>query len=270
MLNSEQMLPGRIRNMRQMKELLDAEDVVLAEIERMIEDMYRRESMLHEELVNEEWLESRLYGLTGAETDVTGYADDLLVFVQLIVSELGVLELEAVRLFLNKWLPAHLMYKLGYLFVYPVRNQEQILISRLGIHMSFPFWQMRVLNGEWLLDGSVNLGQKARWQMNVGIIHGQIWLLAEERAGFSGMKIFMCVPDIQERCESALEIKAAVLSADAWSGNMENISIGIPVLESETVKSESVTVRKDLWYLDGMMLLDGSRILDAEIREESL
>ena len=53
MLNSEQMLPGRIRNMRQMKDLLGAEDVVLAEIERMIEDMYRRESMLHEELVNE-------------------------------------------------------------------------------------------------------------------------------------------------------------------------------------------------------------------------
>lgn len=270
MLNSEQMLPGRIRNMRQMKDLLDAEDIVLAEIERMIEDMYRRESMLHEELVNEEWLERRLYDLTGAETDVTGYADDLLVFVQIKVSELGVLDLQAVRLFLNRWLPAHLMYKLGYLFVYPVRNQEQILISCLGIHMSFPFWQMRVLNGEWLLDGFVNLGQKARWQMNVGLVYGGIRLLEEETAGFPGMKIFMRIPDIMEQHKVALEIKAAVLSAGVWSGGTENISIRIPIPESETAKSESVTVRKDLWHLDGMILLDGSRILDAEIREESL
>ncbi len=270
MLNSEQMLPGRIRSMRQMKDLLDAEDVVLAEIERMIEDMYRRESMLHEELVNEEWLERRLHDLTGAETEVTGYADDLLVFIQMNVGELGGLDLNAVRRFLNQWLPAHLMYKLGYLSVYPLTIQERIHVPWLGIHMSFPFWQMRVLNGEWLLDGSVNLGQKVRWKMEAGTVYGGIRLLEEETAGFSGMKIFMSIPDIREHNGFALEIKAAVLSADIWSMGTENISIRIPIPQSETVKSESVTVRKDLWHLNGMMLLDGTRILDAEIREENL
>ena len=129
---------------------------------------------------------------------------------------------------------------------------------------------MRVLNGEWLLDGSVNLGQKVRWKMEAGTVYGGIRLLEEETAGFSGMKIFMSIPDIREHNGFALEIKAAVLSADIWSMGTENISIRIPIPQSETVKSESVTVRKDLWHLNGMMLLDGTRILDAEIREENL
>lgn len=56
-LNNEHMLPAKCRSMRQMNELLDSEDIILAEIERIIDEMYERASMLHEELVNEAWLE---------------------------------------------------------------------------------------------------------------------------------------------------------------------------------------------------------------------
>ena len=40
-LNSEQMLPARVRKMRQMEDLLNVEDIILAEIERIIDEMYR-------------------------------------------------------------------------------------------------------------------------------------------------------------------------------------------------------------------------------------
>ena len=39
-LNSEQMLPARVRKMRQMEDLLNVEDIILAEIERIIDEMY--------------------------------------------------------------------------------------------------------------------------------------------------------------------------------------------------------------------------------------
>ena len=55
-LNNSQMLPARVRNMRQMNDVLNAEDIILAEIERIIDEMYQRASLLHEELINEEWL----------------------------------------------------------------------------------------------------------------------------------------------------------------------------------------------------------------------
>lgn len=49
-LNNSQMLPARVRNMRQMNDVLNAEDIILAEIERIIDEMYQRASLLHEEL----------------------------------------------------------------------------------------------------------------------------------------------------------------------------------------------------------------------------
>ena len=54
------MLPARVRNMRQMNDVLNAEDIILAEIERIIDEMYQRASLLHEELINEEWLSNPL------------------------------------------------------------------------------------------------------------------------------------------------------------------------------------------------------------------
>lgn len=87
-LNNSQMLPARVRNMRQMNDVLNAEDIILAEIERIIDEMYQRASLLHEELINEEWLENKLSERTGAGVDVTGYAEKLLAEIVLDVSEL--------------------------------------------------------------------------------------------------------------------------------------------------------------------------------------
>ncbi len=40
--------------------------------------------------------------------------------------------------------------------------------------------------------------------------------------------------------------------------------------EKDEVRTDTVIIRKDLWYLDGTVMLNGSRLLDAEIREERL
>ena len=42
------------------------------------------------------------------------------------------------------------------------------------------------------------------------------------------------------------------------------------VTENEVFGEHFVTVKKDLWYFDGTELFDGSRLYDAEKREESL
>ena len=106
-LNNSQMLPARVRNMRQMNDVLNAEDIILAEIERIIDEMYQRASLLHEELINEEWLENKLSERTGAGVDVTGYAEKLLAEIVLDVSELQHIDMPDVRKFLDKWVPAH-------------------------------------------------------------------------------------------------------------------------------------------------------------------
>lgn len=113
-LNNEQMLPARVRGMRQMKELLEAEDTVLAELEGIFNELYQRATRLHEELVNERWLEERIQGITGGIVEVTAWPDELLAEVMINRGMLSSINSEAVAAFLEKWLPAHLAYRIVY------------------------------------------------------------------------------------------------------------------------------------------------------------
>lgn len=45
---------------------------------------------------------------------------------------------------------------------------------------------------------------------------------------------------------------------------------GVMVHHKENVENGFVSMKKDLWYLDGERRMDGSKMLDAEIREEGL
>ena len=113
-LNSEQMLPDRVRGMRQMGELLDAEDFVLAELENVIDGMFRRASFLHEELVNEAWLEERLQEVTGGSVDVVTVENALAVEITVNKGNLSGTDAGEVMTFLDKWLPSHLAYNITY------------------------------------------------------------------------------------------------------------------------------------------------------------
>ena len=102
MLNSEQMLPARVRRMRQMQELLEVEDIILTELEGMISEMYQRAEYLHEELVNEAWLEDRIQSITGGTVEVTARKDSLLVEVVINKGDLSGAESKPVTEFWNK------------------------------------------------------------------------------------------------------------------------------------------------------------------------
>lgn len=113
-LNNEQMLPARSRNMRQMNELLNAEDIIIEEIESIIDSMYERAAMLHEELVNEAWLEHRLNELIGGTLFVEKCEGQLKIHIDINVGKLNGEKEELVIGFLNKYLPAHLAYEIVY------------------------------------------------------------------------------------------------------------------------------------------------------------
>ena len=82
-LNNSQMLPARVRNMRQMNDVLNAEDIILAEIERIIDEMYQRASLLHEELINEEWLNNPM-------SEVLSIAAYILLIVWLVKASMHI------------------------------------------------------------------------------------------------------------------------------------------------------------------------------------
>lgn len=149
-LNSINMLPDWVRKIRQIGETLDAEQSVLDELELIIDDIYRRLSLIHEELVNEKWLEDRLKEITDSESTVIADEKELLVKFFVDISERNNFDKNKVLDFLKKYVPAHLMYRLILVIKYKSLLEERMKLSILRRDLLF-------LDGKYKLDGTMRL-----------------------------------------------------------------------------------------------------------------
>ena len=284
-LNSEQMLPARVRKMRQMEDLLNVEDIILDEIERIIDEMYGAAALLHEELVNEAWLKEKLDARTGADTTVEADADKLLATITLDVSEIVGVDMKDVRAFLDKWLPAHLRYRVILLIESGYISPEKYTVAGMALGYEAQFWPVRTLNGAWLLDGTYNL-DAVRKADEYGLTYeiGEIELhedfaeavrfmtaicQEENTGGMVSMGFesqFWQVPTLN----GAWKLDGSVLLEILRHPHEYGQHFDFGKIENKEENDYRVRLDKDLWFLDGSQNLNGKRILDAERREEEL
>lgn len=284
-LNSEQMLPARVRKMRQMEDLLNVEDIILAEIERIIDDMYGAAALLHEELVNEAWLKEKLDARTGADTKVEADADKLLATITLDVSKIVGVDMKDIRAFLDKWLPAHLRYRVILLIESGYISPEKYTVTGMALGYEAQFWPVRTLNGAWLLDGTYNL-DAVRKADEYGLTYeiGEIELhedfteavrfmtaiyQEENTVGTVSMGFesqFWQVPTLN----GAWKLDGSVLLEILRHPHEYGQHFDFGKIENKEENDYRVRLDKDLWFLDGSQNLNGKRILDAERREEEL
>lgn len=284
-LNSEQMLPTRVRKMRQMEDLLNVEDIILAEIERIIDEMYGAAALLHEELVNEAWLKEKLDARTGADTTVEADADKLLATITLDVSKIVGVDMKDIRAFLDKWLPAHLRYRVILLIESGYISPEKYTVTGMALGYEAQFWPVRTLNGAWLLDGTYNL-DAVRKADEYGLTYeiGEIELhedfteavrfmtaiyQEENTVGTVSMGFesqFWQVPTLN----GAWKLDGSVLLEILRHPHEYGQHFDFGKIENKEENDYRVRLDKDLWFLDGSQNLNGKRILDAERREEEL
>ena len=284
-LNSEQMLPARVRKMRQMEDLLNVEDIILIEIERIIDEMYGAAALLHEELVNEAWLKEKLDARTGADTKVEADADKLLATITLDVSKIVGVDMKDIRAFLDKWLPAHLRYRVILLIESGYISPEKYTVTGMALGYEAQFWPVRTLNGAWLLDGTYNL-DAVRKADEYGLTYeiGEIELhedfteaarfmtaicQEENTVGMVSMGFesqFWQVPTLN----GAWKLDGSVLLEILRHPHEYGQHFDFGKIENKEENDYHVRLDKDLWFLDGSQNLNGKRILDAERREEEL
>lgn len=284
-LNSEQMLPARVRKMRQMEDLLNVEDIILAEIERIIDEMYGAAALLHEELVNEAWLKEKLDARTGADTTVEADADKLLATITLDVSKIVGVDMKDIQVFLDKWLPAHLRYRVILLIESGYISPEKYTVTGMALGYEAQFWPVRTLNGAWLLDGTYNF-DAVRKADEYGLTYeiGEIELHEdfteaarfmtaicqdENTVGMVSMGFesqFWQVPTLN----GAWKLDGSVLLEILRHPHEYGQHFDFGKIENKEENDYRVRLDKDLWFLDGSQNLNGKRILDAERREEEL
>ena len=146
---------------------------------------------------------------------------------------------------------------------------ETVRLRGLDVHFFLYFFK-RVLNGNWLLNGSVSLGQVPTCEIAMGIIIGIISIV-------HGCKVLIPILDVSVALimvlpitQYSMEIEYRFESFNIFGISVENIGVDIFIHECALVETDFVTIKKDLWHLNGQVPMDGSRILDAEVWKERL
>lgn len=171
---------------------------------------------------------------------------------------------------LNRIKQSHTYYILREWVIIGLNNQylEKVNLKSLEIRLGMPFFMLRRFNGSWLLDGAVPLCQSVICSMNMRIILGLIRIIITGSNVLSSSIGFSLplakVQNVLEKIRFRLELSAR------YASRPQEIGMAVYFEEQEVFEDYQVTIRKDLWFVDGMEVLDGTRLLDAEIRRESL
>lgn len=144
---------------------------------------------------------------------------------------------------------------------------EKIKNIKNRIHLWFPFWDLPMLNGTWLLDGSVLL-DAIRQSFPMRLLLKKMSIIWKGTTEMEMVRLQQQLNISEEAFLPHITMKAIL--------ELENRQTGRVVLrmegskEKEMLKEQDVIMKKDLWFLDGMVKLNGSRILDAELWKEEL
>ncbi len=151
--------------------------------------------------------------------------------------------------------------------VFDNRDLESLIFRRIVFHITCPFWRCKVFDGTWLLDGSVMLNQKrcyglaARLALCIG-------LKTSETVQSAIRTVITCAaPVVMIGCRVFQR-----LSVRQQSKIAENVKFLAEVdgMTEQIKDVEVITKTPDYWLLDGSVMLDGSRKLDAIFYKEIL
>ena len=144
-------------------------------------------------------------------------------------------------------------------------------LFRLG---DFSFWECEILNGTNLLDGSVLLNSRNRYGLVLGIKNGTRFYV-KEAIDAACINIRGKVY-IEEKTGVVVAVKAAVnflqgcnQTADS-AGTVTKTRHMAVVKTTGTIENITITYKRNLHYLDGSELLDGSRLVNAFYGKESI
>ena len=170
------------------------------------------------------------------------------------------------------------------------RDLEQIVLRNVHFWMLVPFWYEYVYDGSWLLDGSVILGQKRRYGLVLGLKFKQGGFYTQDQIRLILVK-FEAKTNIDEffnargKYRFGISFWNIICFDGTWNldGSVEldkmrkycRLSLGIrqklDMLWLETVANATVKTRsRNCWFLDGSLLLDGTRNLNSIYKKEEV
>lgn len=160
-----------------------------------------------------------------------------------------------------------LIYVVAYVVILDNTALERIECNKLKFYYELPFYLIRFWDGSWLLDGSVLLDAKRNFETGFGIISSGINVRVRELFGNDALAIHFQEVLPETFKGSGMHI-CTVIEEEKGMECASKVSILQNV--DEAFGEAEVIMKKNLWYMDGTCLLDGSRLFNAEKWKESI
>ena len=195
----------------------------------------------------------------------------------------GTLNVQTVRTMLNDLKQSHTSYTINDRTEIELdcRTLEEIRLRKIIFSMATPFWDCYVLNGDWLLDGSVILNARRRYNLVLGFKYFMGDFYTPQSAGLPTI-LFSAQLNTSEdmSVETEIRIGADFFSLSMWKGlqaAIKNAAVGFYNLNvfkaaittryvqhtASTARAKAiVSLHTDFWrtlYLNGEITLDGRK-----------
>ncbi len=248
---------------------------------------YRRQRILAKVLetkpVNIEVMRHGVARITGCDVDITDFAGPYSFALKIHMLENGnVIPYNSVREYIRKTKPSHLAAFLNWIFLVVINNMqiEQFFYPCVWLHWRIPFWDCYFLDGTRILDGSILLNAKRRYNLRIGLIFLMDLYLNDKKWYDNKVSIEFLTSLKTDYLDSKKEYIQNVCVAYLVSiktsymdkRHNQNISIkfSAAIEASENIGSTKVINRRNTYYLDGSVIMDGSRLLNAFYKEEEI
>lgn len=187
----------------------------------------------------------------------------------------GTLDTKQVREILNRLKQSHTIYTINDRIEIVLDNKdlEQIVLRNIRFRLCIPFWYTsngcKVLDGTWLLDGTILLNSERNYDLRlymkcyIGKIRTQL---------ISGIMKRLCIR-LKQNKEDAIVNRQIEICCRVKTGTKSRTKTCVAFrmnLVRECFAGAAVIQRRNLWYLDGTYNLDGTRFLNAEYKEEEI
>lgn len=182
----------------------------------------------------------------------------------------GTLDTKRVHEILDRLKQSHTTYKINDRIETVLDNSslEQIILRRILFVVKMPFWRCRVFDGGWLLDGSVILCEKRRYDLRIGLKWRIRIFLPYESVRLATVKLGAVKLLLKESFRAVLQNRLGVGTAERCKTAMR---VHARIMSSvEKVEVSVTTKTADHWFLDGSVVLNGSRRFNSIYREEDI
>lgn len=186
------------------------------------------------------------------------------------------LDTKKARQQLNKLKQSHTMYTINDMVMMELDNRrlEKLFLRRVLLHMRIPFFWNNLFDGTWDFDGSILMDGKRRYELHIGLKYDEGGTVAEETISSSVMLI-KCKGNIEE---GSGNVKAGfriginfLFSEEKYISRMSTkmyFAINNQIEKTDTVSV--LVIRRDSWFFDGSVKLDGSKYFDSIYEKEAL